>query len=183
MYALAAKRFGLAVALLTLAACETFPSAPPAEEPPEPGVLAATKNGPSGAPEGTCWGKTVSPAVIETVTKQVEVKPAVINPDGTVGALPVYRDESKQQIVVARRDNWFETPCPEALTPEFIATLQRALHARGSFAGEITSQLDTPTLNAIQAFQNANGGPDSSVLTLETARTLGLVAIPRTPSE
>ncbi len=152
----------------------------PTAEPPEPGVLEATRDGPADAPPGTCWGKTVSPAVIETVTEQVQVKPAQVNPDGTIGATPVYRSETRQQIVTARVDNWFETPCTEVLTPEFNATLQRALMARGLYAGAITGEMDKATRAAVQALQRQEG-PDSAVLSLETARMLGLIAVPRTP--
>lgn len=170
---------------LALAGCDALPTGPKAgvAPPPEPGVLTETTQGPPGAPEGSCWGKTVTPAVIETVTRQVLVKKAEINPDGTIGALPVYRDESKQEIVTPRQEAWFETVCPAVLTPEFVATLQRALAARGLLAGAVTSQMDPATRSAIKAFQTQNGGPESGVLTLDTARSLGLIAVPRTPLE
>ena len=171
--------------LLTLGACDVVQLAPDTvnPKPPEPGLLAPTLDGPAGAAEGTCWGKTVSPAVIQTVTRQVLVKSAQFNSDGTVATAPSYRSESLQEIVTPRQDNWFETPCPNALTPEFTATLQRALQARGAYIGLITSEMDPATLAAVQNFQRAAGGPNSSVLTLETARTLGLIAVARAPSE
>lgn len=153
-----------------------------ADAPPEPGVLAATRNGPSGAALGTCWGKTISPAVVQTVTTQVQVKPAKVNTDGTIGAPPKYRTETSQEIVSPRTDNWFETPCAEALTPELIATLQRALFARGLYAGSISGELNAETRAAVQTFQRPTG-LDSPVLSLDTARKLGLIAVPRQPSE
>tara|TARA_R110002110_G_scaffold48959_7_gene145516 strand:- start:813 stop:1370 length:558 start_codon:yes stop_codon:yes gene_type:complete len=163
-----------------LIACDA--AGPPAAlPPPEPGVLEATRNGPDGAPPGSCWGRTVSPAVFETVTKQVQVKPAKINSDGTIAKPPVYRSETRQQIVTQRRDNWFETPCPEVLTPEFVASLQRALGARGLYAGEVTGVMNMPTRNAVQVFQKPDG-PDSGVLSLDAARRLGLIAVERDPS-
>lgn len=162
-------------ALALLSACETA-VVDPADAPPEPGVAQATRNGPADAPPGTCWGKTVSPAVVESISETVVVKPAKINPDGTVAELPVYRTEDRQVIVTPRRDNWFETPCPDVLTPEFISSLQRALIARGDYAGGVTGVLDPPTRAAIRRYQST-GGPDSEVLSLESARTLGLVAV------
>jgi hypothetical protein len=134
------------------------------------------------APEGTCWGKTVTPAVVERVVKQVQVKPAQVNPDGTVAAPPKYRTENRQEIVSPRRDNWFETPCSEVLTPEFISTLQRALSARGLYAGPVTGVMDVPTRKAIGAFQRAEG-PESEVLSIAAARQLGLVTVPRQIAE
>lgn len=173
----------LAWALVLLAGCAA-PDAPetPASEPPEPGVVAATRDGPAGAPPGTCWGKTVTPAVIETVTSQVQVAPAKTGTDGTIIALPIYRTESNQQIVRPRKDNWFETPCPDTLDPEFYATLQRALQARGLYDGPITGMLDAPTRIALRAYQRQEG-PDSEVLALATARNLGLVIVPRSSLE
>lgn len=177
-----ASRLPLALLLCAaLMACDQTATAPGAE-PPEPGVLAPTRDGPADAAPGTCWGKTVSPAVVERVSTQVLVKPAKINPDGTVGRLPVYRTEEKQVIVTPRRDNWFETPCPDVLTPEFIASLQRALTARGVYGGAINGVLDGPTRRAVEMFQQTDG-PQSGVLTLAAARELGLIAIPRTASE
>ena len=170
------RRVPAALALAAaLAACEASPQ-------PEPGVFEATRQGPADAPPGTCWGRTFTPAVIETIRDRIEVKPARINPDGTVAELPVYRIETRQVIATPRRDNWFETPCPDVLTPDFIASLQRALLARGVYGGSITGWMDPPTRAAIQRFQQPTG-PDSGVLSLESARLLGLIAVPRSPSE
>ena len=174
-----AARERLAALLLagTLAACAETPAPPPADA-PEPGVLEATSTGPADAPPGTCWGRTVSPAVVERVTERVEVIPARVNPDGTIAEPPVYRREERQVIVTPRRSNWFETPCREVQTPDFIASLQRALTARGDYGGAINGRLDPSTRAAIQRFQQRSG-LDSPVLSLESARALGLVAVSR----
>ena len=152
-----------AALLLTVAALTGCETAAPATPRPEPGVLEATRNGPAGAPEGSCWGRTVSPAVIETVTEQVEVTPAKMNPDGSIAKPPVYKTETRQEIVRARVDNWFETPCPDVLTPEFNSSLQRALEARGFYAGPITGEMDAATRQAVRRYQ-ARQGPNSEVL-------------------
>ncbi|MGP9790421.1 peptidoglycan-binding domain-containing protein [Roseinatronobacter sp. NSM] len=70
----------------------------------------------------------------------------------------------------------FRVPCPEQMTTEFIATLQRALHARGQYDGPITGQADSQTRAAVQRFQKSNGF-DSPILTLETAQNFGLLPI------
>lgn len=160
---------------LTLAGCAAAPREAPQ---PEPGVREATRDGPVGAPEGSCWGRTVTPAVIETVTEQVEITPAKMTPDGSIAKPPVYKTETRQEIVRDRVDNWFETPCPDVLTPEFTRSLQRALQARGKYAGPITGQMDAPTRAAVRRYQ-AGEGPNSEVLSLKSARALGLVAVPR----
>lgn len=70
----------------------------------------------------------------------------------------------------------FRVPCPEVVTSGFIATLQRALEARGHYTGAITGRPNEATRDAIRAFQRANGF-DSPILTLETAQRLGLMPV------
>jgi len=166
---------------LLLGACDPAATAQ-GDAPPEAGVLGPTRDGPPGAAEGSCWGKTVSPAVVQTVVSQVQIRPAKVNPDGTVSAPPKYRTKESQEIVTPRKDNWFETPCAEALTPEIISTLQRALAARNFYKGAINGTLDARTRAAVQNFQRVEGR-DSPVLTLTTARQLGVIAVERQPSE
>lgn len=146
----------------------------------ETGTIVGNGLAPAGAPPGTCWGKIPTPAVVETVTEQFLVTPAKINTDGTIANLPVYRAESRQQIVTPRTDRWFEIPCPPAFTVEFVSTLQRALQARGQYTGPVSGNMDDATRRAVLAVQTAAGLP-SDVLSIETARDLGIVAILRTP--
>jgi hypothetical protein len=68
----------------------------------------------------------------------------------------------------------FRVPCPELMTQDFLATLQRALAARGFYDGPITGRVDQSTRSAVQAFQRSTGF-NSPILTLETAQRLGLV--------
>lgn len=133
---------------------------------------------PPGAPPGTCWDKTTQPAVIETVTEQVVVPPV------RDGQPAEYRTETSQRIVEDRQESWFETLCPDDMTPELIASLQRALAARQAYRGEITGRLDAPTRRALRVWQAAKGR-DSATLSLDTARELGLVAVarPKAPAE
>jgi len=64
------------------------------------------------------------------------------------------------------------------LTPDFVASLQRALAARGIYAGVVNGQMDAPTRRAIRRYQKPKG-PDSDVLSLATAQELGLVTTPQ----
>jgi hypothetical protein len=131
---------------------------------------------PPGAPSGTCWHRNTSPATIQTVTDQILVTPAVVDNAGQIARPAVFRTVTRQEIVQPRRDTWIETPCPEQLTPEFIASLQRALAARGQYRGAATGQIDRATRLAIRRYQKETG-QDSSTLSLDTARRLGLIAI------
>lgn len=125
---------------------------------------------------GNCYGRDVTPAVIETVTEHVMVQPAMVTTDGTVTSQAVFRTVTRQAILRERREVVFETVCPQALTQEFVASLQRALRTRGTYNGQINGVMDSATQKAIQTYQRQEGY-DSSLLDIRTARDFGLVAI------
>ncbi|MFW8594635.1 peptidoglycan-binding domain-containing protein [Cribrihabitans neustonicus] len=140
---------------------------------------AATRAGhyaPPGAPPGTCWSKHTRPAVIETVTSQVMVRPAETDAAGGVLRAALFRTETRQEIVEPRRETWFEIPCALSMTPEFIRTVQRALAARGFYSGPVHGRMDAATRDAVQRYQRPSG-LDNGTLSLAAARKLGLVAI------
>lgn len=134
---------------------------------------------PEGADPGTCWARDASPAVVETVTEHVLVQPEIRGADGQVIQAAIYHTETRQAIVKAREDTVFQTPCSEAITPEFVASLQRALSARRLYHGLITGTMDGLTRAAVRRYQKPFG-LDSGILSLESARMLGLVAQERT---
>ncbi|NDW47358.1 peptidoglycan-binding protein [Ruegeria sp. PrR005] len=163
-----------ALALAGLAACSG--ALPDVEALAEPEVSRFTEVAPPGAAPGTCWGKHVTPAIIETVTHQVLMQPAEVQTDGTVLRPAIYKTETRQQIVRERKETWFETPCQQDMTPEFVASVQRALAARGMYRGAVTGEMDNRTRAAIRRFQKPQG-LDSGILSLAAARKLGLVAV------
>lgn len=164
---------GAIAGLLLIAACAAQPAVPPTAGPQVPSLIAAEIE--FGA-NGRCYGRDISPAVLETVTAQVLETPAITGPDGAVVAPATYRSEIRQQIVRERQEVVFETLCPPDYTAEFVATLQRALAARGLFDGASTGVMDLRTGRAVQAFQRY-GGPDSPLLSIAAARRLGIVAL------
>jgi hypothetical protein len=161
---------------LTLIACT--PVAPPAA-PVQADLAAALVDragaGPPLQPPGACWHAAVTPAVIETVTEQVMVTPERRAADGTITAPAAFRSETRQRIVQDRREVWFQTPCPLDLTVGFVATLQRALKARGLYLDAVTGSYDAATAAAVRAWQQPRG-LDSDVLAIASARALGIVA-------
>ena len=167
----------LAVSAALLAACAPGPGGPGAFA-PAPGPAFATRDTPPDDDTQGCWASFATPAVIETVTEQALVQPAETAADGTVLQPAVFRTETRQKIVSDRREAWVETPCPADLTPEFVASLQRALKARAIYSGEITGQMDAPTRAAVRALQ-APQGLDTGILSLGAARQLGLAVDPR----
>ena len=155
---------------LGLAAC----AAPPGAEPDiVPAFVAAQIETDA---EGRCYGRDITPAVIETVTAQVLDQPEVRAEDGTLVSPAVFRSEIRQEITRERQVVAFETICPPDYTVEFVQTLQRALGARGYYDGEIHGHLDAATGRAIQSFQREDG-PDSPLLWIGTARELGIVVL------
>lgn len=143
--------------------------------PASPAAIIGAAAPPDAAP-GTCWDKTVEPAVIETVTEQALLRPAELNSDGTVQQPAVFETQTRQAIIRERKETWFETVCPNQLTPEFVSSLQRALKARGYFSGPITAQYTSGTKTAVRRYQADQGIPKGT-LTLNAARLLGLAAI------
>lgn len=168
------KQISLLVAALAVAGCSEVVSSNIVE----PQLTQVIDAPPPGADPEACWGKTVSPATIETVSQKVLVQPAQISSDGRIQAPPVYRDETRQEVVVPRREQWFEVPCAQDLTPEFVSSVQRALQARNYYLGPITGNLDMRTRRAVRAYQ-VDQGLDSGVLTVAAARQLGLWALER----
>lgn len=158
---------------LALQACtpETLPQTLTSSGAAVPGTAAIETDA-----SGRCIGRAITPAVIETVTAQELDQPAVLGPDGAVLQPARYRSVIRQNITRDRQEVLFETICPPAFTPEFVATLQRALTTRGYYAGPITGVLDTATGRAVQDYQRLIG-PDSPLLSIGAARALGIVSL------
>lgn len=130
---------------------------------------------PPASPAGACWAEAVQPAVFETVTEQVLVRPERRAPDGSLAEPAAFRTETRQRQVAERRAVWFRTACPGALTADLVASLQRALKARGVYAEPVTGTLDGPTWDALRDWQRPRG-LDSGTPALRTLELFGLVA-------
>lgn len=130
--------------------------------------------GPPDADPLACYGLKSTPAVIETVTEQVMIQPPQIASDASLREPAIFVTETHQRIVTERRELWFEVPCAlEAGERDFIASLQRALAARGLYTGPATGEMNRRTRQAIRDFQ-APQGLDSDILSLAAAQQLGL---------
>lgn len=162
----------LSLALL-LAACTAKVPGPAATD-LSAALVARNSSTPPAKPEGACWAETTTPAVFETVTEQVVATPERRASDGRLIAPATFRTETRQALVAERQDFWFQRPCDDVLTPDLIATLQRALKARGAYMAPVTGVLDAETQRAIRVWQRPRG-IDSEVLALVTAQTLGLL--------
>lgn len=163
-------------ALLLLAGC-----ARPAVAPPQQALLSAElvhlPEGSQPPPEpGVCWAKETTPAVIETVTEQVLVTPEQRDANGTITTQASYQTKTHQRLVQDHAEVWFRTLCPADFTVGFVASLQRALKARGLYLAPVTGSMDATTAEAIRRFQSGLG-LDSPTLSRTAAIELGLVAV------
>jgi hypothetical protein len=121
---------------------------------PEGPAVEASATPPAGAPPGSCWARDTAAA-------------------DAVEALLV----ASLDAPATGAEQLFETPCAYEMTPELIASLQRALAARGAYAGNDSGLLDAGTRAALRDWQRPRG-IDSGVLAMATARELGLAPYP-----
>ena len=128
-----------ALCAVSLAACGAAPQ--DAAAPTVPAFIAAEIEP---GPDGRCYGRDITPALIETVTEQVLDQPARHDQTGALVRPASYRTVIRQQMTRERREVSFETLCPPAYTPEFVSSLQRALQARGVYSGPISGVMDAP---------------------------------------
>ena len=160
------KRGAVCAALIGLAACGAAPvPKAPARLDLRPEIHAEK---PADAAADTCWQHDTTPAVYETITEQRRVS-------GGDGLLGSYRSTTHQRQVSERAEVWFQTLCPADMTLELVATLQRALTARGLLTAPLTGTMDPPTAEALRAYQAA-AGLNSAHLAVATARDLGLIS-------
>lgn len=167
----------MAIALV-LAGCTTGPAVVGPIR--APAFDAAIRETAPPATAGQCWQDHMRPALFETVTEQIVVTPEQRDPAGKVIRAATFRSETRQSELRPRQTIWFRVPCPADGIEEtsFVASLQRALKARGLFGGAITGRMDPETQSAVHRYQLANG-LDSPVLSLAAGRALGLISVDR----
>ena len=129
---------------------------------------------PAGAP-GCYHSIEIRPAKFGTVKRAVEVRAAVVDQaTGKVLEPALYEEQDFSAVVDAGESLSFEAMCEGDLTPEFVASVQRALKARGLYRGAVTGAMDGATRAAVRAYQKPRG-LDSDVLSRRAAMEMGLV--------
>ncbi|WP_375260473.1 peptidoglycan-binding protein [Palleronia sp.] len=152
------------LALLALSACA--PARPDVSRFVEPILHATPEQRVDLTRPQICQTRDETPAVVETVT------------ESRADSGGRYHTETTHRIVAARDEIWFDTPCRDAWTPEFIASVQRALIVRGYMDGPATGGIDRETRQAIRAFQKVEG-INSDVLSIAAGKRLGLIVYDR----
>ncbi len=169
------RQWAILATVLAAAACQSERISAPGNADLSAELIPLEGTRPPDGPPGACWDSDILPTIIETVTEQALVQPEVRGPDGSIVTAAIYRTESSQKIVQDRGQVWFRAPCLADLDVDFVATLQRALKARGFYLLPLTGVYDGPTKDAVRRYQ-ATRGFDSPRLTLTAARELGIVA-------
>ena len=123
-----------------------------------------------------CYFEKITPAEISTQVKTRLVQPEKRNTAGQLVSPAQYETTRTLNITKARSITKIDAVYPEDLTPEFIASLQRAFKARGLFSSTITGSMDTSTRRAILNFQTVRGVKSATVMKA-TAQELGLAVI------
>ena len=125
-----------------------------------------------------CRAKIAQPAIYETVTEKKLIAPPKLSPSGRQIAPATYQNQTIYRVIRERAIRWFDTPCKDEINADLIASLQRALAARGYFNGKLTAIMDHDTKVALRRYQSENG-LDSAILARQTTNTLGLLPVPR----
>ncbi len=159
-----------------LAGCNGSPAPQPDLQPGDAPVISLGEIGTTA--DGRCLTRMDPTTETQIVTELVEVQPAVKDENGVVITPAIFRNVTGPKTVPVAEGAQFETVCPQVYTPEFVATLQRALIVRRAYDGEVTGLMDAPTSLALQQFQRGSG-INSPLLSMRVARELGIVAVPR----
>ena len=91
-----------------------------------------------------------------------------------VAVPPQYGTVQTEELVEPARLEWRPVLCETNMTPGMIQRLQQALQARGFNPGPIDGVIGQRTMEAVNAFQRANGLPVDRYLNMETVRALGI---------
>lgn len=169
------RYLGLATVVVVLAGCQGAPKVSLAKTGGDIAVLRLKDGATPPAKEGECWASDTAPAVIETVTEQVQLRPEQRDSAGNITQAAEFQTHTAQRMVSDRATIWFAAPCPALQTVAFVASLQRALKARGWYLAPVTGIWDDTTRAALRSYQR-DRGLDSAKISLAAARDLGLVA-------
>ncbi len=111
---------------------------------------------------------------------QASMSPSISAPDACLARdmVPIAVPDAIAADQGAMEERQFAVPCPGQMDADFIASLQRALIVRGYMEGSASGRMDEATAEAVRRYQRPRG-LDSTILSLDAARSLGLVAVPR----
>ena len=104
--------------------------------------------------------------------------PAPPGAPGPVWCLTVQPFPNQPVQIAPARLGWVRVLCADEVTPERVSRLQRRLHARGLYRGEIDGRYDERTEGAVVAFQRESHIEHRGYLSYETVAALDAPAPP-----
>ena len=123
-----------------------------------------------------CYAQVRTPAAYapppsgpEYVWRQAPAPPGA---PGPVWCLTVQPFPNQAVQVAPARLGWIRVLCADDATPERVSRLQRGLHARGLYRGEIDGRYDEQTADAVIAFQHERHIEHRGYLSYETLGAL-----------
>ena len=132
--------------------------------------------------ERECYAQVRTPAAYapppsgpEYVWRQAPAPPGA---PGPVWCLTVQPFPNQPVQVAPARLGWIRVLCADDATPERVSSLQRGLHARGLYRGEIDGRYDEQTADAVIAFQHERHIDHRGYLSYETMGALEAPAPP-----
>lgn len=154
-----------------LAACQPGANAPAQRAAtPEGGAMVHS--------HAACWASDRIPAQERVVYDERVIREAVRDSAGRITAEAVVERMPRTLVERPAEERLFAVPCPDQMTGDLVAALQRALIVRGLLDGRPSGIMDGVTREAVRAFQRPQG-LDSEILSLEAAWQLGLLPVPR----
>lgn len=113
------------------------------------------------------------PAEYETITVARLAEPAQVIEETLP---PAFATVQRAVLEQPAAQEWRQVLCETNTYDRQIAEIERALQSRGFDPGGIDGELDDQTMQAVNAFQEANGLPvdDGAYVNLATAQALGL---------
>ena len=153
-----------------------YAAAPPAYGEDGPSRERSERRGHARGGGRECYAQVRTPAAYappptgpQYVWRQAPAPPGA---PGPVWCLTVQPFPNRPVQVAPARLGWIRVLCADDATPERVSRLQRGLHARGLYRGEIDGRYDEQTADAVIAFQHARHIEHRGYLSYETLTAL-----------
>ena len=113
----------------------------------------------------------VIPAEYKTVTVRKQVKPSS---ERRIAIPEEYGTVTRQEQASAGAMQWMSVLCQKNMTRGNIQSIQSALKKAGHYNGPIDGVVGSQTINAMQSYQSSKGLVKTTMITIETVKSLGV---------